>query len=126
MNLLIHVLTLVWITFSTVAVTAHQGRATTFDVAALDSGNPIDILACKPWRRLRVGEMAVASYVIPCGTMLRIYSPRTGKTASAQVLDRGPRRTRGGKLPHDLDLSAALANAIGSNGDEHILWWIED
>ncbi len=113
-----------WLAFVGAVGTAHRGHATTFDRSDKDAGNPVDTLACKPWRRLRVGEHAVASYALPCGSRLRIFSPRTGKTVHAAVLDRGPRRTRHGQLQDDLDLSAPLALALGSDGFEDVLWWV--
>jgi hypothetical protein len=102
----------------------HAGRATTFDRAALDEGNPDDRLACKPWRRLRAKDRIVATYRLPCGTRIELYAPRTRKRAVGVVWERGPVRTRHGKLQNDLDLSAALARRLDSNGFERVAWWI--
>lgn len=125
MTPLLHALTLVWFALGALASQAHVGRATTFDVAAADSGNPNDTLGCRPWRSLRLGERAIATYALPCETKVKIYSPRTGKTAEALVLDRGPRRQkRRPDLVHDLDLSTALAADLGLNGDESVVWWV--
>lgn len=91
--------------------------ATTFDVAALDPGNPRDELACAPGKRLDRVTPVVAHRTLPCGTRLFLYAPRTGRSVVAVVLDRGPYgRNSGG-----IDLSHATARALRSNGEEQVL-----
>lgn len=99
--------------------------ATIFGPSHLDAGNPNSSMACgraiygEP-RDLVLSTIAVASYLFPCGTWLRICAGAV--CADAQVLDRGPRRARTcldrfpdpkcampNPLRYDLDLSIALA-----------------
>ena len=91
--------------------------ATIFGPSHMDPFNPHPSLACarevfgRP-RAVDVAISAVASYKHPCGTRLRICSPK--RCIVARVLDRGPRRARlDGPHTDDLDLSVALARALG-------------
>lgn len=99
----------------------NSGFATTFGPSLVDEGNPDDSLACSGQVKgspLRLGEntLAVASYNLSCGTWLEIINPKTGKIIRAQVLDRGPRRTKNGAFPYDLDLSTSVGKALGVDG----------
>lgn len=96
--------------------------ATLFGPSALDAGNPDDHLACSYPARLDLTTIAVASYSLPCGAWLEVCA--ADKCIRAQVLDRGPRRSRcrvEGDDPKclipgfadDLDLSFAAGVALG-------------
>lgn len=91
--------------------------ATIFGPANLDPFNPNSSMSCarevfgRP-RAVNTAIFAVASYKHLCGERLRIcYGNRC---VVARVLDRGPRRARlSGPYTDDLDLSVALARALG-------------
>jgi hypothetical protein len=109
--------------YSLVETATHRGVATTFGTSLEDPlGNPDDDLYCHPGTHLRKGDRAVAARSLPCGTRIAIYCPRTHRSAFGVVMDRGPRRTRGGRLREDLDLSTALARDLRLNGREPVIW----
>src|SRR4029077_20830353 len=74
----------------------HTGLATTFGPSSTDPQNPHDTLACtRHHRRLNARvDRVVASYVLPCGTRLLVWNPRTHRSVVVTVADRGPRRSR--------------------------------
>jgi hypothetical protein len=93
----------------------RAGRATVFGTSATDSANPNDTLACRYPRRLQPGDLGVASYALPCGS--RVLLLHGGRAIVVEVIDRGPRRTRGNALQAtDLDITDATAHAIGFAG----------
>ena len=104
--------------------------ATIFGPSSSDSGNPHDHLACarrlygEP-RALSAETWAVATYALPCGTLVEVCAG--GRCVRAPVLDRGPVRARPclwradpddpkctePGYPMDLDLSYPVAAALG-------------
>lgn len=91
--------------------------ATVFGPAHLDRLNPNPSMSCarRTFGRpaaVDTSVFAVASYKHPCGAWLRVCAG--DRCVLAQVLDRGPRRARlSGPYTDDLDLSIALAKALG-------------
>lgn len=84
--------------------------------------------------KLQPGELVCAHRTLPCGTTLILENPRNGRFALCSVLDRGPFGAilptgRWGLKIHKrdpgawrgiLDLSPAVARALGHNGRERI------
>lgn len=120
----------------------HRGRATTFGPSKSDPNNPNDTLACDLHlrgvrRSVDPRELAVAlpSWHAPCGALVLVCLPRTGRCAAARVLDRGPRAAilgrrkkrgdvvRGVRVdPHAIDATRAVQRAVGFDGDEDVVW----
>jgi hypothetical protein len=112
-------------------VAADRGVATVF-------GDPGDQLAgghlyCTG-KKMEPGQLACAHRTLPCGTVVMLENPRTGRFAACQVLDRGP---FGAKLEsgrwafkiHEkdpgqwrgvIDLSPAVSQALDHNGRERV------
>ncbi len=110
---------------------AQRGLATRF-------GDPGDQLAggqlyCTG-KKMEPGQIACAHRTLPCGTVLMLENPRTGKFALCEVLDRGPfgalldtgewafkiRRDDPGEWRGIVDLSPAVSDALSHNGRERI------
>jgi hypothetical protein len=108
-----------------------RGLATRF-------GDPGDRLTGKhlscTHQHIQPGQLACAHRTLPCGTTLILENPRTGRFAVCEVLDRGPfgaimptgqwgvkiRKHEPGAWRGILDLSPAVADALGHNGRERI------
>jgi hypothetical protein len=88
------------------------GIATTF-ASTNDPGNPNPLCYCTN-KVLRDHDLVVAHPILPCGSLVLLYAPRTKKSVVARVLDRGPRRAM-------IDLSHGTARALGANGYETIV-----
>ena len=109
----------------------HLAMATTFGPRDSDPVHRNDELGCPQrtsrgghrMRRLRVDDVVVASFALPCDANVWILNPRTGLLAVARVADRGPGRARRWTARFDLDLSPRLAALLGHNGRERVLWW---
>jgi hypothetical protein len=109
-------------------VSAHVGTVTTFgpgtDPASLD----VEPLACPDRGRMRNLDasdpyVATARGTAPCGARLLVCSLRTGRCTLARRMDEGPRRARRGRDPWGMDVSAAVARALGGvRGYEPIVW----
>ena len=110
----------------------REGLGTVFGPAASDPVNSQDTLSCSyqlpPYRprSVEAGEYAVA---LPgrrarCGARVVLCNRRSGRCAIATVLDRGPRRAYDGRDPWGIDMTPAVAAAIGLNGLEPVTWWI--
>ena len=93
-------------------VTMQVGKATTF-WAHGDAQNPDPHLACLH-RDLKDSDLVVAHKTLPCGSSVVVYNLRTNLATRAIVGDRGPRHAM-------VDLSRAVAKAIGSNGKETVV-----
>ena len=104
-------------------------------------------IARDDYRRLH--SIRCAHRTIPCGTVLRVWSPSTGRVATCAVLDRGPwglrQRARGirartespaallrlarrdpGAFRGDLDISPVPARALGLTlhvGRMPVVYW---
>jgi hypothetical protein len=104
---------IVWLVTLALSPITHTAEATVFDVSRLDPGNPDDSLACVPGYRLRADQPIIASYTLPCGSLVEVTDTRTGRSIIAPVLDRGPRRARRPERADDIDLSAAAARMLG-------------
>lgn len=142
MNILTALLTLI--------LNGHATTATRYaDTPRDEGGTP----ACA--RRIprddyrRLHPIRCAHRTLPCGTVLRIWSPSTGRVATCAVLDRGPwglrKRARGirshagspsallklarrdpGAFRGDLDISPAPAAALGLSllvGRMPVVYW---
>ena len=108
-----------------------RGLATRF-------GDPGDRYAGKhlscTHKKLQPDQMACAHRTLPCGTTLILENPRNGRFAVCKVLDRGPfgailptgewgvkiHKYEPGDWRGILDLSPAVAEALGHNGRERI------
>jgi hypothetical protein len=108
-----------------------RGLATRF-------GDPGDHLTGKhlscTHEHIAPGQLICAHRTLPCGTPLLLENPRTGQFAVCQVLDRGPfgailptgewgvkiHKNEPGDWRGILDLSPAVAEALGHNGRERI------
>jgi hypothetical protein len=87
--------------------------------------------------RLDPEQPVCAHRSLPCGTVLMLHNPRTKRVAVCEVLDRGPfgARLANGKWTLKisradpgvwrgvLDLSPAVARALGHNGKEPITYF---
>ncbi|MEO6951705.1 MAG: septal ring lytic transglycosylase RlpA family protein [Polyangia bacterium] len=110
---------------------ADRGMATIF-------GDPGDLLAgghlyCTG-KKLEPDQLACAHRTLPCGTVLVLENPRTGRFATCEVLDRGPfgamldsgdwgfkiRQSDPGTWRGIVDLAPAVAAALDHNGRERI------
>jgi hypothetical protein len=83
---------------------------------------------------MKPGMMVCAHRTLPCGSVVLLHNPRTKQFAACQVLDRGPfgaimptgewgvkiRPWEPGKWRGVVDLSPAVADALGFNGRERI------
>jgi rare lipoprotein A (peptidoglycan hydrolase) len=114
-----------------VAPTADRGLATRF-------GDPGDMLAGNhlycTGKKMEPTQMACAHRTLPCGTVVLLENPRTGRFAACEVLDRGPfgakldsgkwgfkiRRSDPGRWRGVIDLSPAVAEALDHNGREKV------
>jgi hypothetical protein len=110
---------------------AERGLATRF-------GDPGDSLAGNhlycTGKKMEPGALACAHRTLPCGTVLMLENPRTGRFALCEVLDRGPfgavldsgewgfkiRRTDPGEWRGIVDLSPAVSDALAHNGRERV------
>ena len=108
-----------------------RGLATRF-------GDPGDHLTGKhlscTHEHIQPGQLVCAHRTLPCGTPLLLENPRTGRFALCEVLDRGPfgaimptgqwgvkiHKNEPGDWRGILDLSPAVAEALGHNGRERI------
>ena len=108
-----------------------RGLATRF-------GDPGDHLTGKhlscTHEHIQPGQLVCAHRTLPCGTPLILENPRTGRFAACEVLDRGPfgailptgqwgvkiHKSDAGDWRGILDLSPAVAEALGHNGRERI------
>ena len=109
------------------------------------AGDPYDnvgTFACRGRLEQRYGSKAfaymrnrgVAHRTLPCGTQILLQSRRSGRLATCRVLDRGPygARLKNGRFvikrrPEDrgtwrgiVDLSPAVANMLGIDGNEPV------
>ncbi len=91
----------------------QTGLGTVFGSSHRDPHNPNSHLACTH-EELDEGTLVVAHNALPCWTQVWLYNPRTGKGTVATVLDRGPRHAL-------IDMTPAVAAAIGHNGKETVL-----
>jgi hypothetical protein len=117
--------------FGLTTLSYDRGVATRF-------GDPGDMLtgahlSCTH-QHIQPGQLVCAHRTLPCGTTLILENPRTGNFALCEVLDRGPfgailpSGAWGVKIHKDepgdwrgiLDLSPAVAQALGHNGRERI------
>jgi len=89
--------------------TGSIGTATNFS-ASNDPWNPNPLLYCTN-RIMTDTELIVAHPVLPCGSKVFLYAPRTQRAVVAQVSDRGPRRAL-------VDLAPATTKALKANGRE--------
>jgi len=125
-------LQLLWATFmATPSVGSQTGLAAVY-------GLPGDRLAGGPLactgQPLRQDELVCAHRTLPCGTQILVQSRRSGRLATCHVLDRGPygARLASGRFviklrPEErgtwrgiVDLSPAVANMLGTNGNEPV------
>src|SRR5262245_14969397 len=78
---------LLMVLFGATSLVSEHGLATRF-------GDPGDLLAGAELKctreRLRPGQLVCAHRTLPCGTLLMLQNPRTGRFALCSVLDRGP------------------------------------
>lgn len=90
-------------------------------------------LACTD--RLGTDQIGIAHRTLPCGAKVFLYSPRTGKSVVAKVVDHGPygainegkwmikhRASDPGKWRGCLDLTRKASKALGHNGFESIMY----
>jgi hypothetical protein len=117
--------------FGSTALDVDRGVATRY-------GDPGDRLGSQrlscTHRKLEPGQLVCAHRTLPCGTVVMLQNPRTGRFAVCEVLDRGP---FGAILPSGdwgvkihasepgawrglVDLSPAVAQALGHNGRERV------
>jgi hypothetical protein len=117
--------------FGVSAMHYDRGVATRF-------GDPGDHLTGKhlscTHEHIQPGQLVCAHRTLPCGTPLLLENPRTGQFAACEVLDRGPfgailptgqwgvkiHKNEPGDWRGILDLSPAVADALGHNGRERI------
>jgi rare lipoprotein A (peptidoglycan hydrolase) len=122
---------LVFALFGVSPMEADRGLATRF-------GDPGDLLAGNhlycTGRKMDPSQLACAHRTLPCGTLVMLENPRTGRFAVCEVLDRGPfgakletggwgmkiRKSDPGKWRGIIDLSPAVANALDHNGRERV------
>jgi rare lipoprotein A (peptidoglycan hydrolase) len=85
-------------------------------------------------KRMLPGQLVCAHRTLPCGSVVVLENPRNGQLALCQVLDRGPfgailpdggwgvkiRRSEPGAWRGLIDLSPAVAKALGHNGRERV------
>ena len=112
-------------------IAAERGLATRF-------GDPGDMLAgghlyCTG-KKMEPGQLACAHRTLPCGTLVMLENPRTGRFAMCEVLDRGPfgalletgewafkiHRKDPGEWRGIIDLSPAVSDALAHNGRERV------
>jgi rare lipoprotein A (peptidoglycan hydrolase) len=132
MNILIDTLKVLAMTLlGTQPMTGERGLATRFG----DPGDPLmgSHLYCTG-KKIEPGQFACAHRTLPCGTTVLVESPRTGKVAYCEVLDRGPfgaqldtgewsfkiRASDPGRWRGVIDLSPAVADALDFNGRERV------
>jgi hypothetical protein len=112
-------------------MTVDRGVSTIFG----QSGDALagDHLYCTG-KKLEPTQLACAHRTLPCGTVLMLENPRTGRFAMCEVLDRGPfgakletgewgfkiRQSDPGEWRGIVDLSPAVAEALDHNGRERI------
>ncbi len=91
------------------------GLATIFGSSRWDHRtNPNSHLACLHREINDKKDFVIAHNVLPCGTKVWVFNPRTGLSTVAEVADRGPKRAYA-------DLSKRVAAAIGHNVRENVL-----
>jgi rare lipoprotein A (peptidoglycan hydrolase) len=112
-------------------VAADRGLATRFG----DAGDPLagEHLYCTG-KKVDPQQLACAHRTLPCGTVVVLENPRTGRFALCEVLDRGPfgaklnngewafkiRSSDPGQWRGIIDLSPAVARALDHNGREKV------
>jgi hypothetical protein len=117
--------------FGMTTMNYDRGLATRF-------GDPGDHLTGKhlscTHEHIQPNQLVCAHRTLPCGTTLILENPRTGQFALCEVLDRGPfgailptgewgvkiHKSEPGDWRGILDLSPAVAEALGHNGRERI------
>lgn len=117
-------------------MSAERGMATRF-------GDPGDMLAgdhlyCTG-KKIGPKQLACAHRTLPCGTVVVLENPRTGRFAVCEVLDRGPfgakldtgewafkiRATDPGRWRGVIDLAPAVSDALDHNGQERVRLFYE-
>jgi rare lipoprotein A (peptidoglycan hydrolase) len=85
-------------------------------------------------KKMEPGQLVCAHRTLPCGTVVMLENPRTGRFAVCEVLDRGPfgailpsgdwgvkiRASEPGSWRGVIDLSPAVAKALAHNGRERV------
>jgi hypothetical protein len=85
-------------------------------------------------KKLAPGQLVCAHRTLPCGTVVMLENPRTGRFAVCEVLDRGPfgailpdggwgvkiRASEPGSWRGLIDLAPAVAQALSHNGRERV------
>jgi len=110
---------------------AERGVATRFG----DPGDPLagDHLYCTG-QKIGPTTLGCAHRTLPCGTVIMLENPRTGRFAVCEVLDRGPfgakldsgewafkiKKSDPGKWRGIIDLTPAVAEALDHNGRERV------
>jgi rare lipoprotein A (peptidoglycan hydrolase) len=117
--------------FGATSLVGDHGLATRF-------GDPGDHwagaeLSCTR-QKLSPGQLVCAHRTLPCGSLVMIHNPRSGRFAVCEVLDRGPfgavlpdgawglkiRKSEPGDWRGIIDLSPAVADALDFNGREPV------
>ena len=109
----------------------ERGLATRFG----DPGDPLmgNHLYCTG-KKMEPGQLACAHRTLPCGTVVMLENPRTGRFAVCEVLDRGPfgakldsgewafkiHQSDPGQWRGVIDLAPAVAEALDHNGRERV------
>jgi rare lipoprotein A (peptidoglycan hydrolase) len=93
--------------------TGQLGMGTVFGSSRWDKANPHSGMACNH-REIDDRSLVVAHNTLPCRSRVWVYNPRTGRSAIALVMDRGPRHAM-------VDLSKAVAKKLRHNGMESVL-----
>ena len=112
-------------------IAADRGVATRFG----DPGDQLagDHLYCTG-KKMEPGQLACAHRTLPCGTVVMLENPRTGRFGVCQVLDRGPfgakldtgewafkiHQNDPGRWRGVIDLSPAVSRALDHNGRERV------
>ena len=115
-------------------MTEERGVATRFG----DPGDRLsgDHLYCTG-KKIEPTQLACAHRTLPCGTVVMLENPRTGRFAVCEVLDRGPfgakldsgewafkiRQDDPGQWRGIIDLGPAVADALDFNGRERVRFY---
>jgi hypothetical protein len=128
------------LTAARLLVMALLGNATLVGEVGLSSryGDPGDRLAGRhlscTHQKMQPGQLVCAHRTLPCGSVVMLHNPRTGRLAMCEVLDRGPfgavlpdgkwgvkiRKAEPGVWRGIIDLAPAVAEALGHNGLEPV------